>query len=216
MIIVDDCSTDDSVERIEAAIEGEPRIRLLRLQSNVGAAEARNYALRRAAGRYIAFLDSDDMWTRDKLRKQIAFMNERECGFSFGNYIMISENGERHLAEVKVPASIGYRGLLGNTIIGTLTVMIDRQKTGPVEMPNIRTSHDLALWLSMLKKGIRAYGVGETLGFYRVISSSNTANKLKAAMDVWNVYRSVERLSVLRSGMYFVSYAFNAARKRML
>jgi teichuronic acid biosynthesis glycosyltransferase TuaG len=96
-----------------------------------------------------------------------------------------------------------------------LTVIIDREKTGDFQMPNIRSSHDMALWLLLMKRGFDAFGLEENLGSYRVVSTSNTSNKLKAAFDVWEVYRKVERLGIFYSIWCFINYAFNAIKKRI-
>ena len=104
---------------------------------------------------------------------------------------------------------------LKNTIIGCLTVIIDREKTGGFEMPNIRSSHDMALWLLIMRRGFDAYGLDENLARYRIVSTSNTANKWRAAKDVWMVYRQFEKLSFFYSIWCFLNYAFNAIIKRI-
>jgi teichuronic acid biosynthesis glycosyltransferase TuaG len=216
MIIVDDCSKDKSCEIIEKYTIKDERIKLIRLNKNVGAAEARNIALRMARGRYIAFLDSDDMWISLKLEKQLKFMSEVEASFVFSQYERISEDGQKKLNTIKVPMQINYNGFLRNTIIGTLTVLIDKKKTGYFEMPNIKSSHDMALWCLLLKKGISAYGQQESLALYRVVSTSNTSKKWKAAKDVWKVYREIEKLGFLFSLYNFILYVIHAIIKRMV
>ena len=215
MIIVDDCSTDKTVERIKPYIEKDKRIKLIKLEKNVGAAEARNIALRLAKGKFIAFLDSDDLWKPEKLKIQYNFMVEKDIAFSFSNYCRITEDGKKVINEIKVPEKINYSGLLRNTIIGTLTVMINREKTGYFEMPNINSSHDFALWLQILKNGFNAYGIQQSLAYYREVASSNTAKKWKAAKDVWVVYRKIEKINSLYSIYFFTNYVLNAIKKRM-
>jgi len=215
MIIVDDCSTDKTVERIKPYIEKDKRIKLIKLEKNVGAAEARNIALRLAKGKFIAFLDSDDLWKPEKLKIQYNFMVEKDCAFSFGNYCRITEDGKKVINEIKVPEKINYSGLLRNTIIGTLTVMINREKTGYFEMPIINSSHDFALWLQILKNGFNAYGIQQSLAYYREVASSNTAKKWKAAKDVWVVYRKIEKINSLYSIYFFSNYVLNAIKKRI-
>ena len=102
-----------------------------------------------------------------------------------------------------------------NTIIGCLTVVIDKDKTGYFEMPNIRSSHDMALWLLILKRGFKAYGLDKNLAKYRLVSTSNTASKWKASMDVWKVYRTIEKLSFIYSIWCFLNYVSNAIKKRI-
>jgi len=215
LLLVDDCSNDDTINRIKEYIEKDDRINLNVLEVNVGAAEARNIALREAKGDYIAFLDSDDMWLPNKLEKQIQFMKSNNYAFSFTAYQRVNQNNTKTINRIGVPKSIGYNGFLRNTIIGTLTVMIDKRQTGYFEMPNIRSSHDMALWCDILKRGFKAYGINEVLAYYRIVDDSNTAKKWKAAMDVWRVYRNIEKMSWTKSAFNFSLYAFNALRKRI-
>ncbi len=215
MIIVDDCSNDNTVDIIREYIWKDSRIKLIENKVNVGAAETRNEALRVANGRFIAFLDSDDLWLPRKLEDQIEFMHNNDIAFSFTDYEVIKENGMSTNKIIKVPRKINYNQYLSNTIIGCLTVVIDKDKVDYFEMPNIKSSHDMALWLLIMKKGFKAYGLQKCLSKYRLVSTSNTAKKWKAAKDVWRVYRNIEKLSLLRSMISFSGYAFNAIRKRL-
>jgi len=215
MIIVDDCSNDDSVKYIQKLIKDEARIILLSLKKNVGAAQARNKALEVAKGKYIAFLDSDDIWLPEKLEKQLAFMQKNNHVFIFTSYTPISEDGTEEYSAIHVPSEIDYTGYCKNTIIGCLTVIIDKEKTGDFRMPNIKSSHDMALWLLLMKRGFTAYGLDEVLAKYRLVSTSNTSKKYKAAKDVWKVYRELEELSIIKSSWYFMHYGFNAIKKRI-
>jgi teichuronic acid biosynthesis glycosyltransferase TuaG len=215
-LIVDDCSTDDSVNLIYSLAGNNPKYKVIALKEKTGAAEARNIALRMAKGRYIAFLDIDDCWLPEKLEHELSFMISNNYSFVFTSYGLMSENGEYLNKTIHAPRQIGYYQYLRNTIIGCLTVMIDKQIVGPFEMTNIKSSHDMALWLQILKRGFKAYGLDEELAYYRIVSSSNTANKFKAAKDVWYVYRNIEKLSVLFSSLCFVGYVFNAVKKRLI
>ena len=215
MIIVDDCSKDNSKEIISELSTKDKRIKPIFLEKNVGAAKARNVAIRQSKGKYVAFLDSDDLWNPKKLEKQLSFMYENEIAFSYTNYQFISENGEDLSNIISAPEKMTYDSYLKNTIIGCLTVIIDREKSGEFEMPNIRSSHDMALWLLIMKRGFSAYGLDENLARYRIVSTSNTASKWHAAKDVWKVYRKVEKLSFIYSAWCFVWYAFNALKKRI-
>ena len=142
-------------------------------------------------------------------------MKENEIAFSFSTYQFMSEDGKELTNIIIAPEKMTYNSYLKNTIIGCLTVIIDREKTGKFEMPNIRSSHDMALWLLIMKRGFSAYGLDENLAKYRVVSSSNTANKTKAAKEVWNVYRKAEKLNIVYSTICFIGYAFNAIKKRL-
>ena len=215
MIIVDDASQDASRKKIIDLANNEARIKTIFLDKNIGAAEARNIAISNAKGRYIAFLDSDDLWESQKIEKQVLFMSKNNIAFSFTTYQSISEDGLMQMNIIKAPIRITYHSYLKNTIIGCLTVVIDRDKISDFEMPDIRSSHDMALWLKIMRSGVVAYGLDENLAKYRVSSSSNTENKLKAAKDVWKVYREFEKLPFLYSLWCFINYAFNATRKRL-
>ena len=215
MIIVDDCSNDHSQEEINI-FSSFTRVKILLLEENIGAAEARNIAIRKAKGKYIAFLDADDLWEPQKLEKQISFMNKNNIAFSYTRYQSISEDGLKKINIIDAPKRMTYHSYLKNTTIGCLTVVVNREKIGDFEMPNIRSSHDMALWLLIMKRGFFAYGLDENLARYRIVSNSNTSSKIKAAKDVWEVYRKVEKLSFLYSSWCFSNYVFNAIKKRVL
>jgi teichuronic acid biosynthesis glycosyltransferase TuaG len=215
LLVTDDCSVDGSALIIKSYAHEDKRIKLFELNKNVGAAEARNVAIREARGDYIAFLDSDDIWTAEKLQLQLSFMKSFKRAFSFTSYALMTEQGEFLKKIIPVPAEISYRHYLRNTIIGCLTVIIDRSKTGDFEMPLLRSSHDMALWLMILKRGFTAYGLNQVLAYYRIVANSNTARKYQAALDVWRVYRDIEKLNILSSSWSFLGYCFNAIRKRI-
>lgn len=215
MIIVDDSSTDNSIEVIQEFVMKEEKITLLINKKNIGAAETRNVAIRQAKGRFIAFLDSDDIWKSNKLEFQIQYMIQNNFAFTFTSYNLMNEKGELLFKNIKAPNSINYNEYLRNTIIGCLTVVIDKMKVGYFEMPIIKSSHDMALWLLIMKKGFIAYGIQENLATYRLVSNSNTSKKGKAALDVWKVYREIEKLNFLQSAFCFVSYIYFAILKRI-
>lgn len=216
LIIVDDCSTDDSLNVIYFLVGNNSKIKVIPLNENVGAAEARNIALRSAQGRYIAFLDSDDVWLPNKLMDQLKFMEANGYAFTFTSYQLMQEDGKLMNRIIHAPSSLSYSDYLKNTIIGCLTVILDTQQVGKFEMPIIRSSHDMALWLLIMKRGFKAYGLREDLAHYRIVGNSNTAKKGKAAKDVWAVYRRIEKLSLVYSSYCFAWYAFNAIKKRVL
>lgn len=215
LLITDDCSKDDTINIIKKFQEIDNRIQLFSTGKNSGAAAARNISLQNATGKYIAFLDSDDTWISNKLETQIKFMKKNNIAFSFSNYSVMKEDGTPTGNIIHAPKVIGYHGYLRNTIIGCLTVIIDKEKTGSFMMPNIKSSHDMALWLLIMKRGFKAYGLQKTLANYRLVSTSNTAKKWKAAKDVWKVYREIEHINPIYSTICFVGYAINAIIKRL-
>ncbi|MBS4748892.1 teichuronic acid biosynthesis protein TuaG [Bacillus altitudinis] len=215
LIIADDCSTDGTRKLLGELSQTDDRINVIYLEENGGAAIARNTAIKQAKGRFIAFLDSDDMWKQTKLEKQVKFMLENNHAFTFTAYDIILENGESLQKTVTAPAQLNYNEALKNTIIGCLTVMLDLQQVGRVEMPNIRTRQDLATWLSILKKGFTAYGMSEPLSEYRIVGNSISSNKWKAAKKTWFVYREIEQLHFVKASWCFMHYATNAVKKRL-
>ena len=215
LIIIDDASDDNSRELISNIAERDNRIKFVFLTKNIGAAGARNVALEMSEGRYIAFLDSDDVWKTEKLTTQIDFMQFHDISFSFSSYQPMSENGMELFKKIKAPSKIDYNSFLKNTIIGCLTVVLDKDKIGDFKMPNLRTSQDMALWLSIMKGGVIAYGIKKSLAYYRIVGESNTSNKFKVIQGVWRIYLIEEGLGYMRSIWYFLNYAFNAVKKRI-
>ena len=206
LLLIDDGSTDGTDEVTARLAAEDSRIKLLRTPSNGGAAEARNVGIMAARGRYIAFCDSDDLWNPHKLARQIALMERNGWAFTYTAYDKIDEAG-RPLGHVGVPATVSYDELLKTCVIGCLTAVYDTKVTGKVLMPLIRKRQDFGLWLRLLKKTPRAYGIRETLATYRVRTGSISANKASAARYVWRLYREVEGLSLGRAAYVFVHYA---------
>ncbi|EEF78466.1 glycosyltransferase family 2 protein [Methylophaga thiooxydans] len=206
LIIVDDVSEDDSVQIVENFSKNDARIKLIRLRENSGAAVARNTAIETAKGRYIAFLDSDDVWLPEKLERQLTFMQENNYPFSFSAYERIDENG-RSLGTVGVPKKVNYKQMLKTSVIGCLTAMYDTSHFGKVYMPLIRKRQDYGLWLKLLKQTDFAHGLQTSLGKYRIRRDSISANKMNTATYNWRLYRQVEKLSFLASCYYFSHYA---------
>src|SRR5690606_24400414 len=208
MIMVDDCSTDSTLEIAESYARRDSRIKVIRLSENSGAAVARNTAIERATGRYIAFLDSDDRWYPQKLERQLAFMEREGIHFSYAAYEKVDPEGNV-VAKLRVPEKVGYHDLLKVCTIGCLTAMYDTKHLGKVYMPLIRKRQDLGLWLRILKKVPYAYGVQEVLGQYQLRAESISADKRSAARYTWRLYREVEGLNPLIAAYYFSHYAVN-------
>ena len=215
MIIVDDCSIDNTAQMVEKYCTTDKRIKLIRHTENQGVAMARNTALANAKGEYIAFLDGDDMWPAHKLERQLAFMEENDHVLTYTAYQKFQSESDTVGKIIYVPKKMTYKDIFYNTAIACLTVMVNREKSGAFEMPRLDHAEDQCTWQSILKRGYIAYGLNENLASYRVSSSSLTANKRKAAQKQWRVYRKHHGFSVLKSGIYFVSYAVRAIIKHM-
>ena len=215
LIIVDDASTDGTADIVKSHQTQDDRIHFFVKPSHSGIADTRNQCLNKAKGRYLAFLDSDDLWHPEKLEQQLQFMTERKIGFSYSSYDCVDEQGKPLEKIVKSAGNLDYKAYMHNTIIGCSTVMIDTDIIGKVVVPNFRTSEDTATWLNILKRGFLAYAMEQPLTSYRIRQHSASSNKLKASSDLWRVYRQQEKLSLFKALGYFFSYAFNAVKKRL-
>ena len=216
LLLVDDCSKDQSYEIMKRLAAEDPRIVPLRQEQNGGAARARNRGVMEASGRYIAFLDADDLWMPDKLSHEMAFMDRAGAGFVFSGYEFADEKGTGLGKVVRVPETINYRQALQNTTIFTSTVLFDTDRIPRelIRMPLVK-SEDTALWWSILRKGYTAYGLNENLVLYRRSAGTLSANKLEAVKRIWYLYRRVENLGLLYSAYNFVFYAFRAVLRRV-
>ncbi|MBQ6083271.1 MAG: glycosyltransferase family 2 protein [Bacteroidales bacterium] len=215
LLITDDASTDKSVEIISKYSKNDERINVLVPDEHQGISRTRNMSISRARGRFVAFLDSDDIWYPEKLEKQIKFMLENDIAFTYSSYEVIDAQGNSKSRIVKDAGVMSYKKYLKNTIICCGTVVIDREKTGHFATPIIDTSEDMSLWLSIMRRGFAAYPVPGPLHKYRITPGSASSNKIKASADVWRVYRKLEKLSLFKSSANFICYAFNAVKKRV-
>ena len=197
LIIVDDCSTDNTDEIVKSI--NDNRIIYLKNETNSGAAISRNKALREAKGRWIAFLDSDDLWKNDKLEKQIKFMKENNCYFSYTNYIEIDENGNINGKRVTGPKKITKTGMFNYCWPGCLTVMYDANKIGLIQIEDIKKNNDYAMWLKVCKKA-DCYLLSEDLAMYRKRSGSISNHSYMSLIKLhYKLYREAEHQNIIYS-----------------
>lgn len=215
LLIVDDASTDGTADIIKSHQNQNNRINFIVKPKHSGIADTRNQCLKMAKGRFLAFLDSDDLWYPEKLEQQLQFMTEKNIGFSYSSYDCVDENGNPLEKNIKAAGNLDYDAYLRNTIIGCSTVMLDKTIVGEVVVPNFRTSEDTATWLNILKKGFLAYAIEQPLTSYRIRQHSASSNKLKASSDLWRVYRQNEKMPFFKTLTCFGCYAFNAIKKRL-
>ncbi len=194
-IIVDDGSVDGSFDLARSLAEQDSRIRAARLECNMGPAAARNRAIDMAKGRFIAFLDCDDLWKPEKLKKQVGFMLEGKIGFSYSYYEVIDEAGAPLDKTVRPPLELTYYDMLRKNHIGCLTAMYDAKSLGKQHMPLIRKRQDYGLWLQILKKVEFAHCLPEVLAVYRLRGSSVSSEKMDLLRYNWMLFREVEGLS---------------------
>lgn len=204
LITVDDCSTDGTAEVIKKYAAEDGRIRYFKNDKNSGAAVTRNNALEYAAGRYIAFLDSDDLWRSDKLEKQVEFMRKNGYSFTCTAYDKIDESGNSLNYFITADKKADYHRLL-KKCPGNSTVMYDASVLGKHTIPNIRKRNDYVMWLKIIKKAGYIYGMDEILGSHRICAGSLSSSKKTLIKYHWYVYRKIEKLSFLYSS-YLVIY----------
>ena len=207
LLIVDDCSTDNTRSEVELFLE-DHRIRYFCLPKNEGPAAARTEALRQVQGDYVAFLDSDDIWHPEKLMCQLAFMRKNGYFFTCTAYRKIDESGY-HLDTIILPhKSVGYwKTYFLSNPIGNSTVIYDRRHFGDRQVPMILKRNDFALWLQLLRDGSVCYGMEDVLTNYRVRSQSVSSGKLRLAKYHWELYRRVEKKSLIVSALGMLSWA---------
>ncbi len=218
LILVENGSTDGTGAYVKQYLQEHPdeRIKLYETGANIGAAAARNFGMEKSQGRFVTYLDSDDLWLPEKLEHQLAFMEKTEAAFCFTGYEFADETGKGTGKVVRVPAAINYRQALQNTTIFTSTVMFDTKKLPKekLHMPLVK-SEDTALWWRILREGHLAYGLQENLVLYRRISNSLSSNKIEALRRIWNLYRKEEKLSIPFSVYNFCLWAWRAVKRRV-
>lgn len=200
LLIVDDCSTDRSIEIINSYCEKDERIKLFINEKNSGAAASRNWALREATGKWIAFLDSDDLWLPEKLEKQLNFMVDKGYRFSYTSYEHVDEQSQMMNIMVTGPKVLSKRKMFHYCYPGCLTVMYDCSDIGIIQIPDeiANGENDYAIWLKVVKH-YRCYYLSEILALYRVRSSSlsHKSSKLKLTKNHYKLFRVSEERSVI-------------------
>ncbi len=208
LVIVDDCSTDNTKDIVLLYVNKDSRIKYHCLSVNSGAAIARTTAMELAEGEFMAFCDSDDLWMPDKLERQLEFMKMNQYAFICSAYVQINENGESLNRIIKPKKKCSYNRLLLDCPVGNSTVMYNVGIMGKFKVPNIRKRNDDALWLQMLKKEKYIWGMDDVLMKYRIRQNSISSNKLKVVKYHWILYREIEHLSILRSLFHICYWGF--------
>ncbi len=213
LILIDDNSTDGSKNIIAQYASDEPRVKSIYLSTNSGAAVARNEGITSADGKYIAFLDADDLWLPEKLEHQVHFMENSGVALSCTWYKTISAEGNDLGSILKAQPRITYKQLLKNNTIGCLTAMYNVSVCGKQFMPLIRKRQDYGLWLNILKPGHQAACIPQVLAAYRVGADSLSNNKLGVLKYNWEILRKHQGLSLVPSLYYFSCYLWHKTIK---
>ncbi len=220
MWIVDDASTDRTEQVVQPYLQAHPNIHYIRMEKNTGSPAApRNVALEQAQGRYVAFLDGDDMFMPTKLQKQVAFMQEKNCAISYTGYRRLSADGNKTGELKRVPEQLTYKSYLRNTCITMCSSAIDLEKTGPIRFDEQvpRGRDDFALWVDLLKKKHQAFGLNKDLTRFRQGHGSISSNFAEMAKGSWNVYKKyASDLNVVERVAAFCSYGAHAVAKRLV
>lgn len=217
LLVLNGCvDGSEAVIRSFMQLHPDKNIRVILETVNKGAAMARNRGVNEASGRYIAYVDADDLWKPEKLEHLLQFMKQKDAAFVYSGYEFADENGKGTGKVVYVPEQLNYREALKNTTIFTSTVMFDTGKLTKeqIQMPCIK-SEDTALWWRILRQGYIAYGLDENLVLYRRPKKSLSSNKLEAVRRIWNLYRKAEKLSIPYSVYNFCFWAVRAVRRRV-
>lgn len=216
LLIIDDCSSDNSARLIQQFNKIDKRIKYLKTEKPSGSpTQPRNIGIEKAQGRYIAFLDSDDIWLPTKLEEQLPLFQDNNTAIVFSNYEKVTEKGLRNQRIVIAPKETNYKKLLYGNIIGCSTAIYDTKKIGKIYFKRIN-HEDYILWLAILKKGFIGRNTGTVNALYRVRTRSVSSNKWKVPFWQWNIYINVEKVGYIKAAYYFISYAFKAYKKNKI
>jgi glycosyltransferase involved in cell wall biosynthesis len=213
LLVVNDASADKTGSIVEKIAEQDSRVLLLTNTTNMGIANSRNLALKNAKGRFIAFLDSDDLWLPEKLATQLTHMIDEKVSITYSGYTRINERG-KYLGTVIPPKLVTYNDLLKSNHIGNLTGVYDCKNLGKEYFRDFK-HEDYIAWLNLLKRADCAHGISQELAQYRVYSGSTSSNKFKTLSWQWRIYRESEQLPILKSCLLMLSYIRNAVSKRL-
>ena len=216
LLIIDDCSSDNTISIVKEFAESNPRIRYFSTNQNTGSpSQPRNIGIEQAKGDYIAFLDSDDIWLPNKLEEQLAFMQEYGYDFVYSNYEKMTWDGKREQRIVKVKGSASYKDILKTNEIPCLTVLLRRELLNDVRFKSV-PDEDCVCWLDILKKGYKAYNTGKVHAVYREAKQSRSSNKFKMFKERWYILRDIEKVSFVPAVYYLTIYAFRGLAKYLV
>ena len=212
LIVINDCSKDRTRSIVEAYQSRDSRLRLINNKVNSGVSITRHTGLQNARGEYIAILDSDDSWERDKLQRQIELVKSKNARLVYTGVSYIDENEVKKRWIMHVPTRITYRSLLYQNMISNSSALVEKRLFEAYESLGDKMHEDYACWLKILRSGVTAIGIDEPLLEYRVSSKSKSGNKIKSGLMIWRTYRYVG-LNVIQSLYYLTCYMINGSLK---
>lgn len=213
LIVVDDGSTDETVKIVTAFAKCDDRIKLYENRKNLGVAKSRNVGLKLSHGNAVAFLDSDDSWYPEKLKKQLEYLRKENADIIYTSYAIVDAEGQKRCRDYIVPESITFEQLLETNVIGCSTVMLRKSVMKECGFLEDYFHEDYVLWLQLLRSGCKAVGIPEVLVDYYYHADSKAGNKKRAARKRWNIYRKYLGFSPAKSARYFAIYALSGLRK---
>lgn len=208
LIIVDDCSSDGSLEIVKKLANNNEEIKIISNKENSGVSKTRNKGILEANGEYIALLDSDDIWTEEKLEKQVALLLNNEAQIVYCSYGFINENDQPIKKPFIVPEKTNFHKMLTKSVISCSTALIKTDLLKNNLFDEKYYHEDYVLWMTLLSDGAKAIGSKEVLAHYRQVSNSRSSDKKNSALHRWKIYREVLNLSLIKSTMCFIGYIF--------
>ena len=213
IILINDCSTDNSLEIMRDYEKADFRIRVLDSEKNQGVAAVRNRGIQAATGEYIALLDSDDVWVEDKIERQLKLLKENNAQIAYSSYSFIDENDQPIMHPFIVPEETTYKQMLKCNEIGCSTAIVEADLFKKHPFKKEFYHEDYVLWMELLSIPVRAVGISDVLVYYRYSSGSRSFNKVNAAQQRWKIYRKALDMNLIKSSTAMLGYMFNAFKK---
>ena len=208
-VLVDDCSTDNSWDILTSLQKKDSRIRIFKNEENLKSGKTRNFAIEKANGTFIAFLDSDDLWQLDKLSIQIPFMIENGYNFTHTSYGYVNEEGNPIISKFRVNKKVTYLDLLKRTEISCLTAVYNADAIGKFYMSEHARKQDYALWLAILKSGTHSFGIDQELAYYRQVKNSATSKKYKLILKHIAFLKETQEFNSFKAIYYTMFWMIN-------
>lgn len=213
LLVIDDCSTDNTCQIVEALALQDDRIRLFPNKENQGVAKARNRGFDLCRGDYVALLDSDDFWFPTKLEKQVCAALQTQSDIIYCSYSMIDREGRSICEDFIVPESTDYDSFLVQSVISCSTALLSRSVYTRHRFPTDYYHEDFILWVRLLRDGYTAHGISEVLAGYRLMEGTRSSDKVRSAINRWKIYRDYLKLPYAKSLVLIAKYATLGLRK---